>query len=1036
MARIETWFDQDLKNPVPVRVLTGSAFSLDNLGNLIGVKVTDGGEVITLSGNVNGYCMLADGQTIPVNGSRSGNMASIVLPQTAYTVPGPIQISIKLTEGSAITTLLACVGTVIRTQTGNIVNPGSVVQDWSTQISAQLQACQDAADAMGSMVAVAFNPSSVYAAGNYVTYNGGLYRITATHAAGTTWADTSKTQVTVGAELSDLNQAFDVLNGDDGVHITNSSVSAYGVTAAYDNGRVKIYGTGTANRFMLVFNTNWVLIPSTTNPGQPIPAGLYKLNLSVSGVQSNIGIYYTKTTYASLTHIVSEQIFNVDEAFSCAIYVQNNVNYGTEEAPTYIDISLSLIEEKVPYRVVNAYRDEQNDVNELVNGKIDALNGNRLVYPTEFISPILANGVTVVYENGRIKAFGTSSGTRFVTLFNKTVRAFTSASPFTQTFPIGAYALHVSVTGYAAEQSSKDLYYTTTTFADIHYAGDNECIITESPIMVGLGLISSRDYGTENNPTYFEITIEKYTEKLDTESVESMIEDTNVVTYTEFADGYIDTSGAIGTIISLTPTASSSYRHIIVPCNEGDSFIMQTRGGGASALYYVWCDSQYKILSKSHTFPISEQYTMPWFLYAKPNTAPPNAKYLVANHRIDLSPGDINLQGYAPAIYKLPKSKMAVYMAQCAGDLPYLAKNEWEYRVVSAYKSMIVILDEDGMLKLSRDCGKTWNSGVDVSGVGTIVNYHLFNDGGLSFFTDTKAYYIEDWQTYNESTCYEQDGVTVFVPQSHSNFDGLWDHAERKFIGSQDMHVFSNYNLEREGYRRILWYSIDNGHTYKIAYEFSLPETYEARHIHEVIYYEPEDVYIVTTGDHNATECRVLALKYDVSQDSWTASVLGGPSRDYKWACIAIWADKIYYTFDSAPGKVLACDYADIGDISKHETILSGMECDSLALIFSLTGELIVIQSTVRSLGGQVVPIGMTPYEATRKIYYSSDRKNFVTVIIPINYINGNAIQYKIKPITSDGHCYIGTSYFNQVPSLRADDYLHYCGYKTAFRPF
>ena len=208
MARIETWFDQDLKNPVPVRVLTGSAFSLDNLGNLIGVRVTDGGEIITLAGSVNGYCMLADGQTIPVSGSRSGNMASIVLPQTAYTVPGPIRISIKLTEGSAITTLLACVGTVVRTKTGNIVNPGSVVQDWSTQISAQLQACQDAADNMGAIVAVAFNPSSAYSVGNYVTYQGALYRITAAHAAGTTWADTSKTQVTVSAELSDLKSAF------------------------------------------------------------------------------------------------------------------------------------------------------------------------------------------------------------------------------------------------------------------------------------------------------------------------------------------------------------------------------------------------------------------------------------------------------------------------------------------------------------------------------------------------------------------------------------------------------------------------------------------------------------------------------------------------------------------------------------------------------------------------------------------------------------------------------------------------------------
>jgi hypothetical protein len=232
MARIETWFDQDLKNPVPVRVLTGSAFSLDNLGNLIGVRVTDGGEIITLDGNVNGYCMLADGQTIPVNGSRSGNMASIVLPQTAYTVPGPIRISIKLTEGSAITTLLACVGTVVRTQTGNIVNPGSVVQDWSTQISAQLQACQDAADNMGAMVAVAFDPSSRYVVGTYVIKAGSLYRLTADHEAGTTWENTSKTQVPGGVmgEVSNLNRALDnsktIFNIPDSITVPFSSVSA------------------------------------------------------------------------------------------------------------------------------------------------------------------------------------------------------------------------------------------------------------------------------------------------------------------------------------------------------------------------------------------------------------------------------------------------------------------------------------------------------------------------------------------------------------------------------------------------------------------------------------------------------------------------------------------------------------------------------------------------------------------------------------------------------------------------------------------
>lgn len=49
--------------------------------------------------------------------------------------------------------------------------------------------------------AAEFNASETYDAGAYVTYQGDLYRITAAHASGTTWANTSKTQVTIGNEI-------------------------------------------------------------------------------------------------------------------------------------------------------------------------------------------------------------------------------------------------------------------------------------------------------------------------------------------------------------------------------------------------------------------------------------------------------------------------------------------------------------------------------------------------------------------------------------------------------------------------------------------------------------------------------------------------------------------------------------------------------------------------------------------------------------------------------------------------------------------
>ena len=100
MARIETWLDCDLKKIIRVHAIKGNVFTQDHLGNLIGVRVYDNGEPVTLAGSVNGYCILADGSTVPVDGDRdtSGNRAWIILPQSAYAVPGTIRITIKLTE--------------------------------------------------------------------------------------------------------------------------------------------------------------------------------------------------------------------------------------------------------------------------------------------------------------------------------------------------------------------------------------------------------------------------------------------------------------------------------------------------------------------------------------------------------------------------------------------------------------------------------------------------------------------------------------------------------------------------------------------------------------------------------------------------------------------------------------------------------------------------------------------------------------------------------------------------------------------------
>ncbi len=148
MAITESWFKQDLKNRVIQQYIVGNFFSLDNMGNLVGVKVYDNGAEAILSGSVTGYCALADGTTVPVSGTRSGNQAYILLPQSVLSITGPIGIVLKLTDGNTITTLLSIIATVYPSQTDDVITPSQqVITDWAQQINAALQNVVDASAA-------------------------------------------------------------------------------------------------------------------------------------------------------------------------------------------------------------------------------------------------------------------------------------------------------------------------------------------------------------------------------------------------------------------------------------------------------------------------------------------------------------------------------------------------------------------------------------------------------------------------------------------------------------------------------------------------------------------------------------------------------------------------------------------------------------------------------------------------------------------------------------------------------------------------
>ena len=137
MAVIETWVNQDLKQPVRMIYPKGNFFENDNLGNLVGVKVYNNNVPATLSGSVVGYCVLSSGVSVAVNGTLSGNAAYIILPQLAYSFPGIINIIIKLVNGSTVTTLAAICTTVIGI--GSSIDPGTeIIAQWTAQINAAI----------------------------------------------------------------------------------------------------------------------------------------------------------------------------------------------------------------------------------------------------------------------------------------------------------------------------------------------------------------------------------------------------------------------------------------------------------------------------------------------------------------------------------------------------------------------------------------------------------------------------------------------------------------------------------------------------------------------------------------------------------------------------------------------------------------------------------------------------------------------------------------------------------------------------------
>ena len=222
MAVFETWLNQDLQKPLKPQVLDGSLFTQDNAGNLVGVVLFNNGEPEEISGTVGGMILRADGATVAVvDGNSTGNKGWIILPQSAYAVPGQIVIVIKVTNGSTVTTIGAATVCVQKSSTDTIVDPGTIISGIDTLI-ATIDAAIDSIPADWSSlltsIAPVFSTNAAYNIGDYVWHTTGadapakLYKFTAAHAVGA-WDSTQVTAAVLSTDIKNLQHIYTPVNG-------------------------------------------------------------------------------------------------------------------------------------------------------------------------------------------------------------------------------------------------------------------------------------------------------------------------------------------------------------------------------------------------------------------------------------------------------------------------------------------------------------------------------------------------------------------------------------------------------------------------------------------------------------------------------------------------------------------------------------------------------------------------------------------------------------------------------------------------------
>lgn len=284
---------------------------LDQAADHFGIRVLRNGEPVDLTGvTVQGIFMPPQGNPIAITTGNivEGNVAEVVLPQACYNYDGQFCLSIKLVDATnAITGTMRIVdGMVDNTHASGTVAPTGSVPTYQEILAVyddMVDALADVADYAANF-APAFAAGTANAAGSYVMYEGDLYLLPNGHEANVTWANTTKTQVNIGSQVSDLKSALKrEVNDINGLHgyaevpcdmIINSSKKWTNAT----NGTHLVILVNPGDTINLTANANYSTIIALLRNYEPVH-GDTPLFSEATGFTDRIST--TKGTSASFT---------------------------------------------------------------------------------------------------------------------------------------------------------------------------------------------------------------------------------------------------------------------------------------------------------------------------------------------------------------------------------------------------------------------------------------------------------------------------------------------------------------------------------------------------------------------------------------------------------------------------------------------------------------------------------------------------------------------------------------------------------------